>query len=490
MTGVTVTCVNTFALSLSLSGVGNGTVTSPTGSLSCTKSSGLSTSCTPSYNTGTAVTLTATPSTGYIFAGWSGSGCSGAVTCVVTMSSAKSVRATFVVILFRSNRAVNGTDAINGPGIYNIWTVKTDGTGLTGVTSTTAANTDNMRPQWSPDGTKIAFDSTRKTDETDANSTNGTSNIWVVNTDGTGLTPLTTATAGNAGSYQPQWSPDGTKIAFDSMRKTDGTDAANTNNTSNIWTMNADGTALTALTTTTAMNASSNSPQWSPDGTKIAFESSRATDRTNAANTNNTGNIWVVNTDGTGLTPLTTTTANYALSRIPQWSPDGTRIVFQSHRKTDGTDADNTNNTTNIWMVNANGTGLTPLTIITANFAGSDDPQWSPDGTKIVFDSTRTTNGNDAANTNNTSNIWTMNADGSGIIALTTTTSSGALSEFPQWSPDGTKIVFDSARKTDGTNATNTGSKANVWTVNADGTSLTAVTTLLNAYSANTQWAP
>jgi Tol biopolymer transport system component len=84
-----------------------------------------------------------------------------------------------------------------------------------------------------------------------------------------------------------------------------------------------------------------------------------------------------VNADGTNLTPLTNLTANGAGSYGQQWSPDGTKVVFVSWRKLDGTDAPNANGTTNIWRVNADGTNLTPLTKATAVQADSDEPRFS-----------------------------------------------------------------------------------------------------------------
>jgi Tol biopolymer transport system component len=59
--------------------------------------------------------------------------------------------------------------------------------------------------------------------------------------------------------------------------------------------------------------------------------------RADAANANGTNNIWRVNTDATGLMPLTTVTASMAESYLPQWSPDGAKIAFYSSRKLDGT---------------------------------------------------------------------------------------------------------------------------------------------------------
>ena len=86
---VTATFVQAFTLTVSRQGTGSGTVTSNPAGINC------GTDCTEVYASGTVVTLTASPSGGSVFAGWSGSGCSGTGTCQVTMSQARSVTATF-----------------------------------------------------------------------------------------------------------------------------------------------------------------------------------------------------------------------------------------------------------------------------------------------------------------------------------------------------------------------------------------------------------
>jgi hypothetical protein len=230
--------------------------------------------------------------------------------------------------------------------------------------------------------------------------------IYVMNADGTGQTMLTN----NPGlDGNPDWSPDGTKIAFANLQ--DG-----------IYVMNTDGSGQTILTDNGGY------PSWSPDGTKIAFYRE--------------AEIYVVNADGTGQTRLTNN-ADFDVS--PSWSPDGTKIAF-SRTDSDGNDE--------IYVMNADdGSDQTNLS---NNSADDFDPSWSPDGTKIAFTSDRD-NGNDE--------IYVMNADGTGQTRLTRR----AASDWdPYWSPDGTKIAF--------TIYTNEPGSHNIFVMNADGTSLTRLT--------------
>src|SRR5207245_2632375 len=79
-----------YTLSVTPAGSGSGTVTSSPAGIEC------GAACSASFASGTSVTLTATPASGSVFSGWSGAGCSGTGICVVTMSAAQSVTATFL----------------------------------------------------------------------------------------------------------------------------------------------------------------------------------------------------------------------------------------------------------------------------------------------------------------------------------------------------------------------------------------------------------
>ncbi|HEY0099286.1 MAG TPA: hypothetical protein VGB76_10085, partial [Pyrinomonadaceae bacterium] len=125
-----------------------------------------------------------------------------------------------------------------------------------------------------------------------------------------------------------------------------------------------------------------------------------------------------MNSDGSGLVNLTN---HQAGDYEPAFSPDGSRIVFNSTR--DGGDGE-------IYVMNADGTNQTRLTT-----NGGTSPSFSPDGTKITF-TTASSSGNGNA-------VALMNADGTNPVALT---NNAASDEEPAFSPDGAKIVFTSAR--------------------------------------------
>lgn len=104
----------------------------------------------------------------------------------------------------------------------------------------------------------------------------------------------------------------------------------------------------------------------------------------------------------------------------PSPAPDGTRIAFQSNR--DGT--------TQIYMINADGSGLKRLT---DHPGGSLTPKWSPDGSTIVY----------TRGANETSDIYLMASDGSAQRALVATAGDDS---HPQWTPDGRQIIFNTSR--------------------------------------------
>jgi Tol biopolymer transport system component len=395
-------------------------------------------------------------------------------------------------IAYASFEGVEGSDVSpSSPPFppFNIWVVDANGSSpQQPLTSLTASLADSEDPAYSPDGTQIAFESARSLDpNSDQPNINGVANIWVMNADGTGAHPLTKLTASEADTDTPVWSPKGDRIAFASNQAFDGiSNAVNANGVLNIWvTKPDDPTSLMHLTKLDAVGADSLQPVWSPDGTQIAFASRRDLGGGNQMDTNGVLNIWVVNADGSGGdTALTKLTASGADSLQPVWSPKkgDNRIAFTSGRALDGSDKANT--ARNIWVINANGdvTTLRHLTNLTASGAGSDQPVWSPDGTQIAFASNQAFDGiSDKVDTNGVSNIWVMNPDDpTSLKPLTQLTASLADSRDPVWSPNGDKIAFSSQRSLD-PSSNETNNSANIWVMSANGSGAMPLTHLIHA---------
>lgn len=231
----------------------------------------------------------------------------------------------------------------------------------------------------------------------------------------------------------PDLSVDGRKIAFHSIRG----DHSNLE----IYAMDVDGG--NPLRLTSGGTLASSFPAWSPDGKQIALSRGTAPERT----TRGDRQIWVMNSDGTGLKQLTTEGDNYR----PKWSPDGTRIVFASDRDGDFANAAAREKSAgfglhDIYLMNSNGTGVQRLT--TGRTYLNGEPTFSPNGKQIAFRSRRDT---DASGTNYCA-VWVMNADGGQPRNLTPipagVTSEQWCNAYPNWSTDGKHIVFHANRPT------------------------------------------
>ncbi len=243
--------------------------------------------------------------------------------------------------------------------------------------------------------------------------------IYLMNGDGTNPRRLTD----NAHfDCFPALSPDGRRIVFDSNRlRAEGESF----NTSDLFVMNTDGTGQTHL-------VRGSSATWSPDGKKIAFHASasgegRPIKRDPGAATDDS-DIFVMDVGDFPkyrARPKNITNNPAAIDDDPDWSPNGQKIVFTSHAVTDNhTDSV----TAEIYVINADGTGVPER--LTNNVEEERAPAWSPDGTRILFMCRR--GGSDFE-------ICVMNRDGTGLMQLT---DNDVPDLTPSWSPDGKKIVF------------------------------------------------
>lgn len=182
--------------------------------------------------------------------------------------------------------------------------------------------------------------------------------------------------------------------------------------------MDSDGTNQTRLTFTPPnpnQPTWSVHPSWSADGQKLVYASTA------------TGNteIWMMNADGSE--PLQMTSGNGAQfpdSNASEWSRDGSTIAFWSGFETQFGE---------VWTMAADGTNKQQLTE-TSDPRNSDNPVWSPDGSRILFDTNRA----------GPVELWVMDADGASPARLVAT-SGGPASWQPVVTPAATPIPAFSA---------------------------------------------
>jgi Tol biopolymer transport system component len=270
---------------------------------------------------------------------------------------------------------------------------------------------------WSPDGQRIVI--------TYSGTVEPGADSYVVAADGSGRHSL------GAYLWSPNWSPDGSKLAYRNYISTGESD---------VYTMRVDGSDRRQLTSGPGDDLE---PKWSPDGRQIAYL---------GAVVGGHGELRLMAADGSD--PRTLDLPNPVM-RV-DWSPDGKHLAYSSG---DG-----------IWIVNSDGTGLRPLTRNCAlsgrcTPAGQFDvPAWSPDGARLAY-SRVPVDGDCYA--------VIVDADGTNEVRIGAGDCSAFAFTLPQWSPDGTRLVFQSQ---------NPGRWPSVSQVNADGSDRRYLTGAENAY--------
>jgi len=269
---------------------------------------------------------------------------------------------------------------------------------------TKLTNIESSYPYWSPDGSKIVFQSNRLDDN---------SEVYIMDSDARHIVRLTNS---EGFDEAPIWSPDGNSILFTTDRDGDH----------EIYIMDVNGENQRNLTNHPAYDGH---PNFSPDGQKIIFNSSRIMSPNHSVDSSftRTSNIelYEMNLDGSNVTRVT----NYpSWDTYPDISPDGTKIAFRRRTVSNimGKDIGNSE----VFIANRDGSEAYNIT----NHPEHDGwPSWSPDGTKIAFASERERGQN--------WQIYTIKLDGTELTRLTEFDSQGAEFAKPQWSPKGDKIL-------------------------------------------------
>lgn len=294
---------------------------------------------------------------------------------------------------------VEAEGSIEGNLPSSLYLIRSDGSGLTRLTGEIEYITDLTA---SPDGRYLLFSAIREDTTGDGFLGRGDlAHLYYVDVQSGEIYTLTSGVEFTEW-WGGSWSPDGGHIAFAAQE-------ANARSEFKIeapyhyhlCVTNRDSTGRKCLLERDSViwNVA-----WSPSGEQILFEQG--------------GAIWLVRPDGSGLFKLADTPVKRPFTAQPVWSPNGKRIAFAAPGVGEETD---------IFIINADGSGLLNLT---QHPAEDFHPTWSPDGRYVAFVTAR----------QGRWDIYVVENNGSALVPLFSSPAAGAYR--PIWSPDGSQIAF------------------------------------------------
>lgn len=242
-------------------------------------------------------------------------------------------------------------------------------------------------PRWSPDRRTIAFHQQG----------DGRIDVFTMTADGANVRRITSAN-GHMLYRNPAWSPDGMQLALE----------CGTPPLWDICIVPADGSAAPRrLTSGSEVGYSSEAPDWSPDATRIAFQSNRdAVPSPGPRGTIRGYDVYLMSAEGGEVRRVSTTPTGRA-TLSPAWSPDGAKLVVASTRDGDTIQW-------GLYILSANTGSIEPLTQDRTPY-GYGHPRWSPDGRLIVFHSNR----DGAKRTIDEVELYVIGSDGTHMRRLT-----------------------------------------------------------------------
>jgi len=235
-------------------------------------------------------------------------------------------------------------------GIPQIYLMNVDGTGLQLMTS---MENGACQPSWSPNGSQLVFISPCRTRGEFFDNPYKDASLYMINADGTGQKTLTTIPGSD---YDPAWSPDGTRIAFTSVR--DGR--------KEIYVLTVDSGVVTRLTNSSG-DIENSQPAWSPFSNQIAYTVKRF----------GAYQVWVMSDTGQSNVQIAHS-GTQLWDYLPVWGTDGETILFNQRGLSRGRP---------VLMSIRYSDRETKVPVKLVDFPSPiEDVQFSPDGLWLVFE--------------------------------------------------------------------------------------------------------